>query len=63
MYKMTDSGNTHSFVPTPQEITYISTNRQSLDGWVVVDSTEFHIEAQYLASKCLENALLFLHVV
>ena len=59
MYKMSDIGTIPSLIPTPQEMEYTSTVRQSLENWVVVESTDFTDEVQYLASKYFYNCGLF----
>ena len=65
MYKMpSDIGTIPCLIPNPREMEYTSTVRQSLENWVVVESTDFTDEVQYLASKYFYNCgLLFVTVL
>ena len=53
MYKLPEMETIHTLIPTPREIVYTSTEQQRLDGWVVVRSTDFPNEVQYLSSMLI----------
>ena len=50
MHQMTDSGSTYRIIPTPVEIIQHTEDADiKLDGWVIVDTSEFQKEVDYLA--------------